>query len=85
MQEIRKLTKQESWRFFSGELNHADSLSRGSRGVELTKIETWWNGLEFPGCKNELWPSKQDSTKSDDVNALVEMAKPKTFQPQQDL
>jgi hypothetical protein len=85
MQEIRKLTKQESWRFFSGELNHADSLSRGSRGVELTKIETWWNGLEFLGAKMNCGQASRILTKSDDVNVLVEMAKPKTFQPQQDL
>jgi hypothetical protein len=76
VREIRKLTKQESCRFWPGELDPADLPSRGSRGVELTKNKTWWNGPEFLGCKNELWPSEPNATKGDEENALAEIAKP---------
>ena len=78
VQEIHKLTTKDAWRFCPGELNPADLPSRGCRGVDLTKNETWWNGPEFLGCRNESWPSEPNLTSSDVSIAFAEIAKPKT-------
>ena len=78
VQEIRELVEKESWRFCPGEKNPADLPSRGSRGIELTKNTTWWNGPEFIRSTDKAWPSEPGPTKSDELSAFAEIMKPKT-------
>ena len=75
--EIRKLTDVDSWKFCPGEKNPADLPSRGIRGPDLAQTETWWNGAEFLKSSKEKWPSEPGNTEIDENEANVEVMKPK--------
>ena len=77
MNEIRKLTDVDSWKFCPGEKNPADLPSRGIRGPDLAQTETWWNGGEFLKSSKENWPSEPGNTEIDENEANVEVMKPK--------
>ena len=75
--EIRKLTDVDSWRFCPGEKNPADLPSRGIRGPDLAQTEAWWHGAEFLKSSKEIWPSEPGNTEIDENEANVEVMKPK--------
>ncbi|CAB4029570.1 Hypothetical predicted protein, partial [Paramuricea clavata] len=54
--EIRRLSAKEKWRFCPGELNPADIPSRGCAVKELVNNKSWWNGPEFLKENPESWP-----------------------------
>ena len=45
--EIRRLSDKEKWRFCPGELNPAGIPSRGCAVKELVNNKSWWNGPTF--------------------------------------
>ena len=75
--EIRKLTDVDSWRFCPGEKNPADLPSRGIRGPDLAQTEAWWHGAEFLKSSKEIWPSEPGNTEIDENEANVEVMKPR--------
>ena len=76
--EIRKLTDVNSWKFCPGEENPADLPSRGIRGPVLAKTESWWNGAEFLKFPKKMWPSEPGNTENEQDEANLEVIKPKT-------
>ena len=59
--EIRRLSDKEKWRFCPGELNPADTPSRGCAVKELVNNKSWWNGPTFLTEGPSTWP-KQPTT-----------------------
>ena len=55
--EIRKLTHKEVWRYCPGTINPADIASRSCSGQELVGQELWWRGPEFLRNSSEGWPN----------------------------
>lgn len=55
--EIRRLTKKEAWRFCPGTLNPSDLPTRGLSAIELSTNEIWWDGPQFLKSSEEEWPS----------------------------
>ena len=56
VQEIRRLTGQDTWRFCPGSCNPADIPSRSCLGQELIDSELWWKGPDFLRSAPEFWP-----------------------------
>lgn len=54
--EIRKLTDKQAWRFCPGKENPADLPSRGLSARELATSTIWWNGPEFLYLPKSEWP-----------------------------
>ena len=77
MNEIRKLTDVDSWKFCPGEKNPADLPSCGICGPDLAQSEAWWNGAESLKSSNEIWPSEPGNTEIDENEANVEVMKQK--------
>ena len=59
--EIRRLSDGEKWRFCPGELNPADIPSRGCAVKELVNNKSWWNGPTSLTEDPSTWP-KQPTT-----------------------
>lgn len=55
--EIRKLTHKNTWRFCPGTMNPADIASRSCSGHELVEQELWWGGPGFLRNSSEGWPN----------------------------
>lgn len=55
--EIRRITDNESWRFCPGTLNPADLPTRGLTSTELSRNEVWWHGPQFLKLSESNWPS----------------------------
>ena len=72
VEEIRRLTAKDSWRFCPGTENPADLPSRGVKADDLVSNRLWWDGPEFLHKSEHEWP-KHSSEKPD--TALAEEVK----------
>ncbi|XP_028400806.1 uncharacterized protein LOC114523939 [Dendronephthya gigantea] len=75
VQEIRKLSSKESWKYCPGSMNPADLPSRGVSGKELNSNELWWNGPDFLNRSEEEWPREPSACESTDSIAMSEVTK----------
>ena len=66
--EIRKLTNPDSWRFCPGKDNPADLPSRSCGAVDLINNTTWWNGPSFLQQKSENWPNMPTNFEAESAN-----------------
>ena len=74
VEEIRKSSSKNAWRFCPGSKNPADLPSRGTSGTDLKSNETWWKGAEFPQRPEEEWPNDMTCEKMDPT-AVAEITK----------
>ena len=67
--EIRRLTHEDSWRHCPGEINPADLPTRGLTAKELSTCNTWWNGPNFLRNPVNKWPkmSQKAQTKEEEI------------------
>ena len=55
--EIRKLTDRDLWRFCPGKENPADIPSRSCTAADLVNTDLWWNGQLFLRDSIDKWPN----------------------------
>ena len=55
--EIRKLTLKNTWRYCPGTMNPADVTSQSCSGWELVEQELLWSGLTFLKSSPDSWPN----------------------------
>ena len=65
VEEIRKGTNTNNWRFCPGQENPADLPSRCCSGRELIESNSWWNEPEFLQKTKEEWPNMPTSFQND--------------------
>ena len=77
IQEIRRSSSKDAWRFCPGSKNPADLPSRGASGTDLKSNEAWWKGPEFLQRPEEEWPNDLACENTDPI-AMAEVTKHKT-------
>ena len=74
VEEIRRLTEVDGWRFCPGTENPADIPSRSCRVRELVHNQLWWNGPPFLKSSPEGWPdlpTRYDSAAATDEQVKI--------------
>ena len=66
--EIRRLTNKEMWRFCPGKANPADIPSRSCEACDLIRNKLWWNGPAFLQWDSEQWPDLVTNYEEEDAN-----------------
>ena len=69
------MTNKEQWRHCPGHLNPADLPSRGYKGMDLVRHESWSSGPDFLQQPKEQWPVEHQTTQDDDKLAFTELVK----------
>lgn len=72
--KIQSLHQTNEWRHVSSKQNPADCASRGLIRNELEDFNLWWNGPEFLGQEEALWPKnvyKRTNLEEKKTNKLV--------------
>ncbi|KAF2891210.1 hypothetical protein ILUMI_14963, partial [Ignelater luminosus] len=67
VQEIRKITNVECWRYVPGVLNPADLPSRGCTTKQLIESK-WWEGPDWL-YNSENWPTSEYYINNEDINS----------------
>ena len=73
--EIRELNNKQQWRHCPGHPNPADLPSRGCKGMDLVRHESWSSGPDFLQQPKEQWPVEHQTTQDDDKLAFTELVK----------
>ena len=72
--EIRKLTSPECWRYCLTSCNPADTASRGCKPIDLVNDVRWWKGPTFLGSDRIHWtksPKPAPTISHDEVDKHV--------------
>ena len=62
--EIRRLTPVDSWRYCPTDQNPADIASRGAKASALVNEEKWWHGPTYLSKSHEHWPQHPNQDNS---------------------
>ena len=71
VEEIRRLTSKDSWRFCPGTENPADLPSRGVKANDLVSNKLWWEGPEFLQKSEDEWPKCSSEEPDTALNEVV--------------